>query len=373
MKTLKNLIRKIVMRDDRYSFSIENGLYTIPAFIYSQDGNRINVKDNREKQLRSRESKYVQKFKTDLAEIRSRYKGIEKKLMSSITEFPVPIENHELWNTVLSKQGIPSENVEFRGRKYFILDFFFHYIGLVVEIDSDYHNTRLAYDRARDEYLKIMYGLETIRISKYGDSVLSNNKNKQYVENTVLKKVSDIKYCFNYSPFPLDFSETMINNFIRDNKYSLEFLGKMESYLGDLFTYKDSICITKKDLFCIDPYNFVAGLRKDQETLFLNSASMMLKKLWNKDLYVHDTKEFSLGDVLRILELLNTRQFTWDGFLGESIPMWMVYITGLPPANYTNDSLPENLMIRLPQVGSSNECIDIFMEQLKKSNIIFAV
>lgn len=362
-----NLIKQFVMRDSRYTFSLEGGLYTFPVFLYSRDGNIINLKENREKSMKLANSSYSRKFKNDIIELRNEYKNSERRILSFSMEFPIIIENQELWNVLLSKQGVPRENTEFRNRRYFLLGFFFYYSGLAVEIDSDFHDRRKAYDRARDEYLKLMYGIETCRVNKYGESVVTERYDKEYVRDTVFQKTK------NYSGFlifPLDFSKTIIENYKIENKYTLDFISKLRKYLGELFEYYDNISITKKDLFCIDPYNFVAGLRKDQETLFLDAASMVLNKIYGKNLYIHETTEFSLGDVLRIVELISKRLFTWDDFSGKKVGKWIINLVGMPPLEYTNSSTPENLRVTLPAVDSSDGGVDIFLQTLEKSGII---
>lgn len=362
-----NLIKQFVMRDSRYTFSLGGGLYTFPTFLYSRDGNIINLKEDREKSMKLANLSYSRKFKNDIIELRNGYKNSERRLLSFSMKFPIIIENQELWNVLLSRQGIPGDNTEFRNRRYFLLDFFFYYSGLAVEIDSDFHDRRKAYDRARDEYLKLMYGIETCRVNKYGESVVTERYDKEYVRDTVFQKAK------NYSGFlifPLDFSKTIIENYKIENKYTLDFISKLRKYLGELFEYYDNISITKKDLFCIDPYNFVAGLRKDQETLFLDTTSMVLNKIYGKNLYIHETTEFSLGDVLRIVELISKRLFTWDDFSGKKVGKWIINLVGMPPLEYTNSSTPENLRVILPAVDSSDGRVDVFLQTLEKSGII---
>lgn len=77
-----------------------------------------------------------------------------------VREFPVKIENKERWGKILKDFGLT--NAKYVNQEFFKLDYFFKHTGLVVEIDSNFHNK--TYDAARDEYLKITYGLKTIRI-----------------------------------------------------------------------------------------------------------------------------------------------------------------------------------------------------------------
>jgi very-short-patch-repair endonuclease len=88
-----------------------------------------------------------------------------------VQEFPVKIENKERWEKILKDFGLT--DARYLNQTFFKLDYFFKHTGLVVEIDSNYHNK--IYDAARDEYLKITYGLKTIRIFEFPkDSDIEN-------------------------------------------------------------------------------------------------------------------------------------------------------------------------------------------------------
>lgn len=365
-----NLIKQYVMRDNRYTFPLENGLYVLPSFIYLQDGSKIDIKEGRAKLLKSPKSQYAQKFKDDIIELRNEYKGIDKRLLTFSLDFPVPIEDPGLWNTILTRYGIPEGEKDIRGKRFFLLNFFFYYPGLIVEIDSDFQERKRLYCRAKDEYLKLIYNLETFRISRYGESVITERYDKEYVRDTIFEKIKDIEYYSNFSPFPLDFSKTIVENYKEENKYPLEFIEKMKKYLGELFIYYDNISITKKDLYCIDPYRFVTGLRKDHEQEFLRCVSGILRHVYRKNLYIHETNKFSLGDVLRITDLVTKRLFKWDDFSGTKVEKWIISILGLPPREYTNSSTSENLRIILPREDESDGGIWIFLEHLGRSGII---
>ena len=365
----KELIKQFALRDSRYSFTLCNGYYHIPSYIQIFSGDYINVKDLIKKSKRKGNSKYVRAFKRDLEEIVKCIKDKNQIYFSYIQEFLIPIEDIDLWEDLLYKEGLnPNSNTEFFNRRFFLLDFFFYYPGFIVEIDSDYHNPqeRKRYDSARDKYIFIKYGLETYRINKYGESVVSDKYSIEYTRDIIIEKTVK-NYNYNLSYYNIDISETIVNNYIRNNRGALEFIDKLKIYLQELFKHS-MIIITKADLGKIDPYNFVTGLRKDQEALFIDTITIVLREIYKKELYVQDTDEYSLGDVLRILDILNSGVFTWADFEGRKIKKWLIDLVGYPPIEYTNSSVPKNLKITLPD--SSEEGIKNFIELLVRAKII---
>jgi very-short-patch-repair endonuclease len=89
------------------------------------------------------------------------YNSYDARPYKYIREFPIEITDRERWLRILREFGL-SGNKKYANTAFFSLDYFFKYTGLVVEIDSNLHNK--IYDAARDEYLRITYGLEIIRI-----------------------------------------------------------------------------------------------------------------------------------------------------------------------------------------------------------------
>lgn len=364
------LIKQVALRDSRYCFVLENGLYAFPVHIYTEDGTKINLKENREKQLKNGDSSYSKKFREDIINIRKDFKNNSaKRLLSFSMEFPIIIQDRRLWNRLLTNEGIPEDDKEFRGRSYFLLDYFFYYPGLVVEIDSDYHDRKRPYDRARDKYLRRKFNLETCRVSKYGESVISERYDREYIRDIILEKIRDIEYYSSSSPFPIDSTRFIVSNYIRFNKGALDFIERLKRYLGLIFEDYDNIVITRKDLECIDPYNFVAGLRVDQETLFLDTISIMLRKIYGKTLYVHKAKSYSLGDVLRITDLISKRLFTWDDICGRIIDPWIVTLAGNPPIQYIEtDNIKYKISIN-PNIERDGMIQD-FIFHLEKAGVI---
>lgn len=92
------------------------------------------------------------------------YDSYDIRPFKYIREFIIEITDRERWLRILREFGL-SGNRKYTDTAFFSLDYFFKYTGLVVEIDSSLHNK--YYDAARDEYLRITYGLEIIRIQGF--------------------------------------------------------------------------------------------------------------------------------------------------------------------------------------------------------------
>lgn len=367
----RELIKQYVTRNSAYSFTV-NEHYCIPTYVKSSTGEYVDLRNCMSQAIRTGNSKYTRRFKRDLDNIiKSSTKEEELRLFRYSQEFPVPIEDLDLWAKVLYMEHLDIKDYpEFHRRRFFLLDFFFFYPGLVIEIDSDFHDYpgRRRYDQARDRYIKMKYGLETYRIEKYGDSDVLDRYSIEYVRDVILEKTTN-NYYYNSSYYSLDFSDTMIDTYVNFHKGIFEFIDNLRSYLKNLFD-RDVIVLTRIDLERLDPYNFVISLRRDQEKLYTESISNVLWEIYGKELHIIDTRDYSIGDVLRILELLQTGQFSWDDFLGRSIPKWLIYMAGLPPMNLTNKSLPENLRISLPLKDSLDGDISKFLDLLVKAGII---
>lgn len=163
----RDLIKNFVLRNNYYSFYIEN--YAIPKVLNTINKKNINIYQKRNESLMRRESSYSKKFYEDIENSLKNSKLYNKDLYyHSIKEFPIIIENRELWNNILNYLNIGVESSI--NTNYFLLDYFFPYIGLCIEIDSDYHNSKKLYDQARDIYIKTYYGIDTIRFDKYGEN-----------------------------------------------------------------------------------------------------------------------------------------------------------------------------------------------------------
>lgn len=132
--------------------------YQFPKYIGSADVQFYRDEDLKSIEDGGLDSQFSRDFRNQVDNII--LSSREKEPFLYVQEFPVKIENKERWEKILKDFGLT--DARYARQKYFKLDYFFKHTGLVVEIDSNYHNK--IYDAARDEYLKITYGLETIRI-----------------------------------------------------------------------------------------------------------------------------------------------------------------------------------------------------------------
>ena len=135
--------------------------YQFPKYIGSAD-----IQSYRDDDLKSIEdggldSQFSRDFRNRIDNIVN-YSADDTRPFLYVREFPVKIENKERWRKILKDFGLT--DARYARQTYFKLDYFFKHTGLVVEIDSNFHNSKKAFDAARDEYLKITYGLRTIRI-----------------------------------------------------------------------------------------------------------------------------------------------------------------------------------------------------------------
>lgn len=106
------------------------------------------------------------------------YNSYDKRPFQYIREFIIEITDKDRWLRILREFGL-SGNKKYTDTAFFSLDYFFKYTGLVVEIDSSLHDK--YYDAARDEYLRITYGLEIIRIFESPkDSDIENFKDRSF-------------------------------------------------------------------------------------------------------------------------------------------------------------------------------------------------
>lgn len=275
------LIRNFVLRNKYYITEIENG-YIIPNKIKSfLEGKYINIIKNRNNSLNKTESSYSKRFKNDIRSLRGTY----KIYCNYIKEFPIIIEDRDLWDMITNKLGISNNT------NYYLLDYFFPYLGIAVEIDSEYHDTKQRYDIARDIYIKSVYGLETIRFYKYGENELER---KAFIEQFKNTSDSFINYYKSWGIgeyiFPIDFSKTIVDNFIEDNKLPLEFINKLINYIGKWkFMYMESHRISLEELNRIDNNSFPKECKFNKgsiEQLLLDNIIIVLKKIYGKTLII---------------------------------------------------------------------------------------
>lgn len=149
----------------RSGFTFQVGDFIIPAFIFTKDNRSIDLRKNRFSNFNGRKSTWVRFF--DLI-IDRYYSG-----MSHCREVPLIIEDRNLWRNFCTTEGVDC-TPEILDRNYFLADYIFPEYNLIVEIDSDLHDTK--YDRARDDYVKSTWGFKILRFFEFGSNPSSMGK-----------------------------------------------------------------------------------------------------------------------------------------------------------------------------------------------------
>lgn len=219
----EKILKEFVRRNPNYSFRL--GDYIIPSRLYSTHGKIINLKDNR-KLITEQTSKWSPKFRLKYDKFLNSIPELSRKYISYIQEMPIIIENRDYWHSLCDIYKVNSIRKE---TNYFILDYFFPYLGFAVEIDSDYHN--FYYDSARDKYNKIVYGIDTLRFYQYG-----HDRYKTKMFDVELMKILHQQYAISkYYGFEtlvnLDFTQTSIKLFNIENNNILGLFNFCENKL----------------------------------------------------------------------------------------------------------------------------------------------
>lgn len=287
------LIRKFALKSDLYTEKIEFG-YEIPKTLRRFDGRIIYLLNSRKEALRKNGSSFSRNFEKDMNTSITILKGNDSKCLEYVKEFPIIIEDRGLWNDILNNFQI--SDVDIINTNYFFLDYFFPYLGIIVEIDSNYHNIKgRGYDQARDLYIRITHGFQTLRFYEYGKDENAKRQYQKVFNKTMSSRVSMMR-SWNMNilkPVFVDFSTAITNNFIEDNKDTLEFIDKVILFIGHWNFYKNqTITIKFSDLWRIDSYRFPKSSLGTSfspislEQLFLDNVTLLVLKLYGKDLRV---------------------------------------------------------------------------------------
>jgi len=204
----KRLLR-FLERSSDYCFSLKG--YKVPKKLETNNDYDIDLKDNRLDEL-GQGSAWSPKFRKVLKE--------EFPLLQRIREFPFIIRSAKTWKNLCWSHGVSRD--DFLGRNYFFADYFFPDYNLIVEIDSNYHDQN--YDRARDEYLNIMFGIHTLRLFEFGvtPGCQTLQVNDFMLTLTKLRCVTPVR---------IDYSELILYMFYKENDDIMEILNIIEANL----------------------------------------------------------------------------------------------------------------------------------------------
>lgn len=196
--------------------------YQFPKYIGSADVQFYRNKDLKSIEDGGLDSQFSRDFRNKLCDKTSSI--TDTRPFSYIMEFPIEIIDRDRWLRILKSFGLTDDR--YINKSFFKLDYFFKYTGLIVEIDSETFHNKL-YDAARDEYLKITYGLETLRIFESPrDSDIENFIeysldifNNKYVKNSIVDMSMQLtSSVFNFINMELELTYT---NFYSVNKVVL--------------------------------------------------------------------------------------------------------------------------------------------------------
>lgn len=281
----KNLIKSFVLNSNYYTLNIDN-IYKIPKFIHTINNNQINLENIRNTMINSDKSTYEPEFIKYVDKLKEKADK-RKVLYNYLREFPIIIENRELWKDILNNLNILED--KYINTNYFLLDFFFYESDLIVEIDSNYHNGRKLYDKARDIYIKETFGIDTLRFFEYGKNNIDIDIYSSLF-NKSIKEMYNKRFKLNMRSGPvfIDFTETLINNYIIDNKSALLFIDSLYRFLKE-DRFNKNITIEYSDLHKIYPKVFKLNTEYkecSQEFLLINNIRNVIFEIYGKTLKI---------------------------------------------------------------------------------------
>lgn len=209
---------------NKNSFNL--GPYTFPSTIYTTKFGLIYITSHRNKLL-GQGSKWAPRFEKDILEIKNNSNPKYREELDYIKEVPIFILNRGLWNELVEKYNVEKDK---KDASYFVLDYFFYNLNIIIEIDSLFHIPTSNYDKARDEYISIMYGMSTYRIYNYG-------KNPEDINNLITKLSGREKFkqTLGISGYPnIDFSDIIIDNFIYKYQWSINCVDEISKKFYEL-------------------------------------------------------------------------------------------------------------------------------------------
>lgn len=179
----------------RSGFTFQVGDFIIPAFIFSKDNKTIDLRKNRFSTFNGRKSTWVKFFELIIDRY---YPGL-----SHCREVPLIIGNRDLWENFCATEGVDCSS-KILDRNYFLADYIFPEYNLIVEIDSNLHDTK--YDNARDDYIRSTWGFNILRFFEFGSNPLSMGKYLDRLDQAVSPR--------NRNNISLDYSSYLENWFI---------------------------------------------------------------------------------------------------------------------------------------------------------------
>ena len=217
----------------RSGFTFQVGDFIIPAFIFSKDKRTIDLRKNRFSTFNGRKSTWVKFFELIIDRY---YPGL-----SHCREVPLIIGNRDLWENFCATEGVDCSS-KILDRNYFLADYIFPEYNLIVEIDSNLHDTK--YDNARDDYIRSTWGFNILRFFEFGSNPLSMGKYLDRLDQAVSPR--------NRNNISLDYSSYLENWFITKFSEIYNLIDQIEldlsNYIGVIKSIKLYDILQKTDL-----------------------------------------------------------------------------------------------------------------------------
>ncbi len=299
-----DLIKQFAVNNNYYTFKIND--FILPSYINNDKGIKLFIKSVRQTELLSIDSKYVKAFKEDIKEL-----GITEIV---IEEFPIIVD----WNLWYKMEMKISEN---RPPYYFLLDFYIPKLRLCIEIDSEYHDDRIIYDRCRDLYLKSKYNIDTVRFYKYGNSSINRKKKKNELFSIINNQRNLYK---NFGSNIFDYSEIIANNYIMDNQKYLNLIDRIISYSGINPIIDKNIILTMKDMKSIDSEIFGNCFTTNIDRLnMIDDLNYIMKPIYGISLITYPSEQYTFNEVSWLMSLeTDISQLS----ILNNIPSWAITV-----------------------------------------------
>lgn len=251
----KDNILKYVTKSNKYV--IYSDLFMIPKYIdhYQITNLSFNIEIKREKYL-NQGSKWSPLFRAILKHF---YPNIKFD-----REIPLVIENRKLWNSLCSKYNVDKDKTK---RTFFVVDYIFPYHNLIVEVDSRLHN--IDYDKARDDYIKSVWGFNILRLYEFGREEFGTIKDIEYFEKYI--SIGNINNS-------IDYADLLVTKFCKNNSNLIPVLTWFEKYIENN-NIKENFSIkmdqlNKDNRIYIMDHNYLSLINEILMTIYGISASV---------------------------------------------------------------------------------------------------
>ena len=240
----EDVLIKFLKSNKKYCFRIDE--YIIPIQVKDFSGvHLVNLRDNRESNIDSPNSKWVRYFEVLLSTFYTNYRYLK--------EFPLIIEDRGMWGSICNNLNITEE--DYLHRNYFLTDYFFPEYNLAVEIDSDLHDQK--YDEARDLYIKSNWGIDFIRMYEFGKTPENMKRNIDLLNSRLLNNP--------LVPTEIDYSSSILDYFYKTlTPAILEIFNKLEYVVTTLkpgpAIKLDSKILSKFEIYLLRQSNLYSNL-----------------------------------------------------------------------------------------------------------------